>query len=79
MDYQVLWNVFSGITIGLLAAIIKEVWSAIQDQRTNIASLREDLPKTYITKDDFKDAVNELKNLLIAIDAKLDRKVDKDK
>lgn len=79
MDYQTLFNFSMGAAFGLLAAICREIWNATKAQRDNLSTLREELPKTYITKDDFKDAVNELKNLLIGIDTKLDRKVDKDK
>jgi hypothetical protein len=43
----------------------------------DLSKLREELPKTYITKDDFREGVKELKSLLLAIDSKLDRKVDK--
>jgi uncharacterized coiled-coil DUF342 family protein len=55
----------------------RELWQAVKDLRDDVSKLREELPKTYITKDDFKDGVNELKQLLIAIDTKLDRKQDK--
>jgi hypothetical protein len=77
MDYQLLFNIFSGSFFVIIGWLGNQVWEAVGKQRAELAFLREELPKTYITKDDFKDAVTELKSLLIAIDTKLDRKADK--
>ena len=77
MDYQTLINWAITLGMGVVGWFAKALWSASVDLRNDLAKLREELPKTYITKDDFKDAVGELKSLLIAIDTKLDRKADK--
>jgi len=77
MDYQILFNIISGAFFLLIGWLGSQVWEAVSKQRSELSKLREELPKTYITKDDFKDAVGELKSLLIAIDTKLDRKADK--
>ena len=77
MDYQTLINIGIGAGLAIGGWLFRQVWDAVSAQRIDLSRLREELPKTYITKDDFKDAVQELKNLLIAIDAKLDRKEDK--
>ena len=77
MDYQTLINWAITLGVGVIGWFAKALWAAAGDLRTDLAKLREELPKTYITKDDFKDAVQELKSLLVAIDTKLDRKVDR--
>ncbi len=77
MDYQTLINLGAGTALTIMGWFARELWSAVKDLREDVAKLREELPKTYITRDDFKDAVVELKQLLIAIDNKLDRKQDK--
>ena len=77
MDYQTLINLGAGTALAVMGWFARELWQAVKDLRLDVAKLREELPKTYITKDDFKDAVSELKQLLIAIDLKLDRKIDK--
>jgi hypothetical protein len=79
MEYQTLINLFAGAALAVVGWFAHQLWEAAANLRADLARLREELPKTYITKDDFKDAVNELKNLLITIDSKLDRKVDKHK
>lgn len=77
MDFQTLINVGAGTVLSLMGWFARELWQAVTDLRADVAKLREELPKTYMTKDDFRDAVNKLERLLLAIDAKLDRKVDK--
>jgi hypothetical protein len=77
MDYQTLMNIGGGSALAIFGWLARELWSAVKDLRQDVAKLREELPKTYITKDDFKDAVSELKALLIAIDTKLDKKADR--
>ena len=77
MDMQTIINLGAGTALAVMGWFARELWAAVQDLRIDLARLREELPKTYITKDDFKDGVDELKRLLIAIDNKLDRKVDR--
>lgn len=77
MDYQTIINIVITGSVGVGGWFARELWGAVSDLRGDLAKLREELPKTYITKNDFKDAVKELKDLLIAIDLKLDKKMDK--
>lgn len=77
VDYQTLINVFGGAALAALGWFARRIWDALDGLRADLSKLREELPKTYITKDDFRDGVKELKALLLAIDSKLDRKMDK--
>ncbi len=77
MDLQTVINLGAGCALAVAGWFARQMWGAVNELRSDLAKLREELPKTYITKDDFKDGVAELKQLLIAIDTKLDRKVDK--
>ena len=76
-EFQSLLNISLSGAMAVGGWFARELWSAVKDVRNDVSKLREELPKTYITKDDFKDGVNELKQLLITIDNKLDRKEDK--
>lgn len=76
-DFQTIVNVGFGAAMSIVGWFGRELWAAVQDVRRDVSKLREELPKTYITKDDFRDGVNELKSMLIAISDKLDRKADK--
>lgn len=77
MDLQNLFNIIAGTALGVGGWFARRMWDAMDGLRNDVAKLREELPKTYITKDDFKDGVSELKQLLVNIDNKLDRKADK--
>jgi cell division protein FtsB len=77
MDLQTVINLGAGTALAVAGWFARQMWGAVNELRTDLAKLREELPKTYLTRDDFKEGVHELKQLLIAIDTKLDRKVDK--
>jgi cell division protein FtsB len=77
MRYQTIINVLLSVALSFGGWFAREVWGAVDRLRTEQSALREELPKTYLTKNDFKDGVLELKQLLVTIDSKLDRKADK--
>lgn len=77
MDFQTVVNLGAGAALAVVGWFARQLWQAVSELRADLSHLREELPKTYITKDDFREGVKELKTLLLAIDAKLDRKVDK--
>lgn len=55
----------------------REMWSAVKELQTDLSKLREELPKQYVAKDDYKSDVRELKEMLAKIFDKLDDKADK--
>lgn len=77
MDLQTVINLGAGTSLAVAGWFARVLWGAVNELRSDLSRLREELPKTYITKDDFKDGITELKALLIAIDTKLDKKADK--
>lgn len=77
MDFQTLINVGGGATLAVMGWLARELWGAVKELRTDLSKLREELAREYLTKDDFKDAVRDLRDLLERIDSKLDRKADK--
>lgn len=77
MDYQTLINIGASAGLSVLGWFARVLWTAAAELRADLARLREELPKTYVTKDDFKDALREVRELLERIDRKLDMKQDK--
>lgn len=77
MDLQTLINVGAGTALAVMGWLARELWGAVKELRTDLSKLREELARDYITKDDFKDAVKELRDLLVRIENKLDLKADK--
>ena len=77
MENQHLINMFLGIGMTVGGWFARELWGAVNDLRADLAALREDLPKEYVAKDDYREDIREIKALLERIFEKLDAKVDK--
>ena len=60
MEQTLINWVFAGAGAAL-GWILKVVWDAIQDLKKDIRQIERDLPEVYVRRDDFKDAVREIK------------------
>ena len=73
MDYQVLFN----IAIGLLGVfggwIMNRIYGAIDRLDRDV----RDMPLRYVTKEDYRRDIYDIKDICKQIFDKLDRKVDK--
>ena len=77
MENQHLINMFLGIGMTVGGWFARELWGAVKDLRADLAALREDLPKEYVAKDDYREDIREIKALLERIFEKLENKADK--
>lgn len=77
MESQHLINIALGLGFSVLGWFARELWSAVKELKTDLSKLREDLPKTYVARNDYRDDLNEIKNMLGKIFDKLDDKQDK--
>jgi hypothetical protein len=77
MDFQTVINVGAGASLAVMGWFARELWGAVKELRTDLSRLREELARDYITKDDFKDAMREIRDALQRIENKLDQKQDK--
>lgn len=77
METQALINFGFVLVSGVLGWFAREMWSAVKDLKTDLSRLREELPKTYVTKDDFKSDTQRILDMLDKIWTKLDAKADK--
>jgi hypothetical protein len=77
MESQHLINTALGLGFSVLGWFARELWSAVKELKTDLSKLREDLPKTYVARNDYRDDLNEIKNMLGKIFDKLDNKQDK--
>ena len=86
---QTLFNWVVGVCGFLGGWVLKVVWDAIKELKTDIRQIERDLPEVYVRKDDFKEAVREIKqdmkdgfnkidNTLGLIFKKLESKEDKE-
>ena len=77
MESQHLINTALGLGFSVLGWFARELWSAVKELKIDLSKLREDLPKTYVARNDYRDDLNEIKNMLGKIFDKLDNKQDK--
>jgi hypothetical protein len=76
-EWQPFINAGGLCIMGALGWFARELWDAVKDLKSDLAKLREELPKTYVAKDDFVDFKKELMQVLNRIEDKLDHKQDK--
>jgi hypothetical protein len=77
MEYQSLINTGAGIAFTVAGWFAREMWAAVKELKSDLAKLREELPKTYVTRDDSREDIREIKEMLGKIFDKLDGKADK--
>ena len=77
MDYQTLLNVALVFVSSVTGWFAREMWAAVKELQSDLAKLREDLPKEYVSKDDYKEDIREIKTMINKIFDKLDGKSDK--
>lgn len=77
MDIQTLLNIVFGLFSAVVGWFVREMWAAVKELKSDLAKLREDLPKGYVAKDDFRDGIREIKDMLGKLFDRLDHKADK--
>jgi hypothetical protein len=77
MDLQTLFNATVGAVLMLSGWILRTIWDAVNDLKKDMQEIERNLPETYVRRDDYKDDMKEVKEILHAIFDKLDGKADK--
>ena len=77
MDLQDLLNLAFGASASVLGWFARELWAAVKELKSDLAKLREDLPRNYVARDDYKSDIREIKEMLTKLFDRLDNKADK--
>lgn len=77
MESQHLINVGLGISSAVFGWLARELWTAVKDLKEDLFKLSVELPKTYVTRDDYRSDLKEIKDMLGKIFDRLDHKADK--
>jgi hypothetical protein len=77
MDNQQIFNFVVAIAAFLAVFVFNQVTRKIQKLEDDANSLRENLLRDYVQKDDYKSDIAEIKTILRQIFDKLDSKQDK--
>lgn len=77
MDSQNLINLAFGAASAVLGWFARELWNAVKELKSELAKLREEMPRAYVMKEDYRRDIYEIKELLGKIFDRLDNKADK--
>ena len=77
METQAIINIVLGAALAALGWFARELWDAVKELKSDLGKLREDLPRFYVAKEDYRRDIDELKDICKQIFNKLDAKADK--
>ena len=77
METQQLINIVLGTTCSVMGWFARELWAAVKELKTDLSKLKEDLPRTYVDRNDYRSDMHDIKSMLGKIFDKLDGKQDK--
>ena len=77
MENQHLINALLGGGFIVLGWFARELWAAVKELKADLAKLREDLPKEYVLRSDYREDIRDIKTMLAKIFEKLENKADK--
>lgn len=77
MDTQALINVAGGIILAGIGWWARMIWESVQKLKDDIHRVELDLPKSYVSKDDFANTMKRIEAMVERIEKKLDGKADK--
>jgi hypothetical protein len=77
MNNQDLINALLGGGFTVLGWFARELWSAVKELKADLAKLREDLPKDYVARSDYREDIRDIKAMLAKIFERLDGKADR--
>jgi hypothetical protein len=57
-------NMALSISFLVLGWFAREMWTAVKDLKTDLAKLREEIPHSCVQKDDYRQDIKELKDMI---------------
>ena len=77
MDTQSLFNILVAVAGAACGWILHMMWEAQRDLRDDLKSIEKALPETYVRRDDWRDQMTRIEDMLGKIFDRLDHKADK--
>lgn len=77
MEFQNIVDTVLLIISGSIGWFAKELWSVLKELKEDLSSLKEDLPRSYVLREDYKQDIKDLKEIMGKIFDKLDNKMDR--
>jgi cell division protein FtsL len=57
-------NMALSVSFLVLGWFAREMWTAVKDLKTDLAKLREKIPHSCVQKDDYRQDIKELKDMI---------------
>lgn len=77
MDPQSLINIAGGIILAGIGWWARVIWDSLQKLKEDLHQVEVDLPKSYVSKDDFSKTMRHIEDMFQRIYDKIDGKADK--
>ena len=77
MENQHLINALLASGFTVLGWFARELWAAVKELKIDLAKLREELPREYVIRTDYREDIRDIKAMLAKIFEKLEAKADK--
>lgn len=74
---MILWNIALSATVALISWFAKSMWDEVQRLNILLNRTREEVAKEYVTKQEVHADMNRVMDRLDALDAKIDRLIEK--
>ena len=77
MDMQTAFNLIGMAGIGIFGWFAREIWGAVKTLQNDLHAMEIHTSTNYVTREDYRSDMREVKEMLGKIFDKLDNKVDK--
>lgn len=77
MDYQLLFNVAFSFILFLIGWFVRIAYDAANAMKNDLMALERELHSSFVRREDYKEDIREIKDLLLAIQERMNSKVDK--
>lgn len=77
MDVQTIVNLSGAIALATIGWLARELWGAVKALQNDLHNLEVEIPKSYVTRDDFQVTMKHIEDMFQRIYDKLENKADK--
>jgi hypothetical protein len=77
VDGQFILNTLIMGAVASVGWFARQIWDAVQELKQDVHDIEVDLPKSYVSKDDFNKTLKHIEDMFQRIYDKLDAKADK--
>jgi hypothetical protein len=77
MDYQLLFNIAFSFILFLIGWFVRIAYDAANAMKNDLMALERELHSNFVRREDYKEDIREIKDLLLSIQGQLNAKADK--